>query len=685
MSEQTLVERANLLLGSEKINPKAKAFLLLKLCQAYTMLSSEKAELYWKQLQSMERHLGAEDKNLMAELRQMLEEEEDPTKGFAGEKIAEIKEKLAEPDLSEQALREFLEEKAEEVKKRFWPGGKQAVWEYLVQVWEEIDRNQALALTSKLSSSKRQLNVQKMNREKTLSPDEWEYFSRENSQNEAVRIIMAILDDPQPALNIPPAYIVPVVNGITKKMAGAGQLGQTLDQINKFLPLVAREELATQVCEALSSSVKTLSNSPALANQWPDKFNAALNLAIVGSKLGAVNNDTARDFADVLPKHMVDFGLSTCMALGAPSDNLIETLNSLKGSVSQKENAEAWFLVLTAQRGFGKQAYQLAKESPNRSSLVPRICRAWLSNYPEAAAQTIQPEDIQGDLVAQTLIKTDENQRVAFLRELTNEGTRPLPGSMWVEEAHLEEKKGFWGSMFSAGKSFEEIIQEYLKRNPLYVSYQRNTPISEQFKEFLRFNGYGEYNSKKLDPITLESLVLWGEGHPDEVKRELDLLWRSIEPDDNILKLDFLRNAIFERCTTVLAADPDKMNASYVAWLKRKLVDGSLVWQWGKTQYTVKYPPTAPSTMCLQGAIAVQSISTGRRDKLVEIALREHPSDDRLGELGAQLYNSGKTPLDIDLPWATKSKITEGWQMGIIKNAVPAIFQEIFQMGIKQN
>ena len=102
MSEQSLVERANQLLESGKLNPKTKAFLLLKLCQAYTMLAPEKAEGYWKQLQSLERHLGTEEKNAMAELRQMLEEEEDPTKGFAGEKIAEIKEKLADPNLSDQ-------------------------------------------------------------------------------------------------------------------------------------------------------------------------------------------------------------------------------------------------------------------------------------------------------------------------------------------------------------------------------------------------------------------------------------------------------------------------------------------------------------------------------------------------------------------------------------------------------
>jgi hypothetical protein len=63
----------------------------------------------------------------------------------------------------------------------------------------------------------------------------------------------------------------------------------------------------------------------------------------------------------------------------------------------------------------------------------------------------------------------------------------------------------------------------------------------------------------------------------------------------------------------------------------------------------------------------------------VEIALTQYPTEDNLAELGAQLYNTGKTPLDIDLPWETKSKVTDGWQLGIVKNAVPAILQEVAQ------
>ncbi|MBG0785804.1 MAG: hypothetical protein H0S79_11945 [Anaerolineaceae bacterium] len=679
MSDQTVVNRANELVRSEQLRPKAKAFLLLKLYQVHTLLSSEKAEDYWKQLESLQQHLGNEEKALLAEIRSSVEEEEDPTKGFAGEKIAQIKAKLAEPGLTEEALRAFLEAIAKEVEKRFWPGGKQAVWEYLVQTWKTFDRGQALALTAKLSRPKRLAQVRQMNQEALLTVEEWRRFAGENSEKEAVRIVVTLLEDPKVQLTIPDEFIVPVVSSLSGQIYDSSKLSSTLEQIDKFLGMVANKDTTPKVFEALKDAAKTVANSTGLIQQWPDKLNGVLHLVILGVKLNVITPESVSSFVQGLPKHMVDYGISTCYALISDAENLQSNLAEVLKSVSKTEQAEAWFLVVATQKGFGEQAYRLAQESPRKEKLVPRICRAWLSNYPLDAAKGINPEDIKDDYVAQTIFRTDKKERVAFLREITQQGTQCLPGGMWVSKAQEEEKKGFWGSLFSSGMTFDELIQEYLKRNPLYVSYRKNTAEDQYFAEYLRFNGNGEYNYKTLDPITLESLILWAEEHPEEVQQELGLMWRAIEPEDDIIKMDFLRNAIFERCTTVFAADPDFLNTGFLPWLKKKLVDGALVWQWGKTQYTVRYPATALATMCLQGAIATQKISPAHRDKLVEIALTSHPSNDNLGELGAQLYNSGKAALDIELPWKTKTEVVDGWQMGIVKNAVPVIFQEVIQ------
>ena len=671
-----LIDRADTLIKTDQLRPRAKAFLLLKLSQIYTFLSMEKADKYWNQLQTQQKHLDPQEKALMEELRPMLEEEEDPSKGFAGEKIAEIKSKLKNPDLSDWEIREFLEEKAEEVKKRIWPAGKQAVWQQLIEIWKPIDRKQALALTAKLSHAKRQVHLRRMNLENPLSLEEWHRFKDENSLNEAVQIIVSLLDDPQPKLNIPSEYIKPVVNAIASKLTSFDQLRNTLDLVNKFLILVTDNASKAEVLESLKNAAKSFANSPALANLWPEKFNAVLNLIILGTKLGVINEKTANSFVQNLPRHMADFGLASCYALFGNKEDIRTNLSQLMKSVSQKDLAEAWFLVVITQRGFGEEAYNIASESPRKGHLLPRVCRAWLSNYPQAAAATIQLEDIKDDLIAQILLRTDKRKRVAFLREITDQGSTLLPGGIWVSKESKEEKKGFWGSLFSSGKPFDVILQEYLKRNPLYASYRPNTPPAQQFEEYLRFAGHGEYLCNNLDPILLESMIMWGYEHPQEVNQELKLMWRSIEPDDDILKMDFLRNAIFNRCNTVLAADPEVLEGEFLTWLKRKLIDRSLVWQWGKTQYTVHYPPTALASMCLQGAINVQNISPSHRDRLVQSALTKYDSNDQLSELGAQLYNSGKEVLEIDLPWKTKSNVLDGWQLGIVKNAVPVLTQE---------
>ena len=119
-----------------------------------------------------------------------------------------------------------------------------------------------------------------MNRQSPLSVEEWQGFIAENSQNEAVRMIISILDDAQPKLNLPSELIVPVISSMAAKMTAATQLGTTLQQIDKFLPLVSSQESAPAVFEGLKSAAKAFANSAALSNTWPEKFNAVFDISL---------------------------------------------------------------------------------------------------------------------------------------------------------------------------------------------------------------------------------------------------------------------------------------------------------------------------------------------------------------------------------------------------------------------
>jgi len=156
-------------------------------------------------------------------------------------------------------------------------------------------------------------------------------------------------------------------------------------------------------------------------------------------------------------------------------------------------------------------------------------------------------------------------------------------------------------------------------------------------------------------------------------------MWKAIRPEEAILKLDFLRNAIFTRCTTVLAADPAALVDEFLSWLKSTLVDKTLSWQHGNTQFSLNLPKGVLASMCIRAALAAQEISSSRRDRLVEIALTKYSAEPGVVELGAQLYNTGREPLDLSLPWQVKSDMVESWQVGIVKNATNTIIQAILQ------
>jgi hypothetical protein len=345
--------------------------------------------------------------------------------------------------------------------------------------------------------------------------------------------------------------------------------------------------------------------------------------------------------------------------------------------VTKKDEAEAWFLILLGERGLGDLAQTLASRSSQQPKVLPQIYRGLLRSDVQGAYDQIPLAEIQDDPIAQLLRRTPGPEQVEYLRKITNGGTESLPGAFWASEKAKEGDKGFWGSLLSSGKSFDEIIKEYLTRNPLYSSFRVDTPPAQQFAEFL--SKRGRYSYQMIDPILLSTLVAWADEYPNEVGLLLKNMWHAIQPETDLLKLDFLRNAIFSRCTTVLAADPDVLVKEFLSWLKATLVDSSLTWQHGNTQFTVKYPRTALASMCIQSAVAVHEMSPDRRDRLVEIALARYPSNDELGELGAKLYNTGKVILDLQLPWRTETKIEDGWQLGIVKNAIPAIVEAVFK------
>ncbi len=676
-SSVDVLSKANQLLASNELRPKAKAFLLLKLVQIMILVSPEKARDYWERLAKIKNQLAGEDATSINDLTPIFEEEESPKKGFAAEKIGEIDALLGNENLSESQLKDALQQIEEEVKKRFLPFGKMPVWKKLVMVWKGIDRKYALQLCGKLGPYVRKPIVRRMNQEEKLSPDEWRVYSQAASQQEASKLIVEILDEPQPKLDLPHELIEPVMNVIRGKLDNAQKLQMVLDEIAKLIKLITREENKSEIFDSFKKTIKFFDSSYVLSQQWAEKFNASFNIIALGVNFQIIYMSNVNDFITAFPKHMIDFGRAGFYGLIVDKEEAKTKLDLLLQEVEKTAESEAWFLVMLVERGLCETALALANESTLANSLVPQIQRACLCRHPQFASQQIPKEAFIDDPVAEFLYQSSGNDRTAYLREMTQNGQKTVPGALWATEKPPEEEKGFWASLWASGKTLDEIVKEYLKRNPLYSSYERSTTPSKQFEEYLRFHGYGEYRCNQIDQELLKSLIIWGDDYEEEVHDLIGRMWHAIQPEEDLLKLDFLRNAIFNRCATVFAADPDALAGNFLSWLKRTLVDKSLSWQIGKTQFTLRYPEPLLSRYALQSAGAVHEVSPVRRDKLIELALTQYASDDVAGETAARLYNASKVPLDITLPWKTKTDVLTGWQMGIIKNAIPVMVQAV--------
>jgi len=676
--------RVDAALASNVLRPKARALLLLRLCQIYSLVSpGEKANEYWKQLLPLQGQIPQDLHSLWDELRQVFEQRPAPSGGFAGERLTEISTVLGESGVSESEIRTRLKACEELVRKRFWPFGKVAVWEALVKAWTDIDRAYALDLSGKIHAPVRKTLVRRMNQQRLLSPNEWNVLAKATSQQEVIEIVLTILEDPQPRLDLPESLFPCVVAAIRAKLAWmedtGNRLKEVLDEIDKLVSLAATRDRLQHVLDSLKSTARELATTTSLQRQWAERFNATARVIAIGVSSGTVADTNSAELTDCLPRHMVDFARAHCAALLAEDDTARQKLSDLLKVAQQKAEAEAWFLVTLARRGLGELAYSMARDSSRSGEVVPRVRRAWLCNYTPAASVAISASELEGDPAAEILFRAPGPERVAYLRKLTDSGRRRLPGAVWASEKPTEEKKGFWASLMSSGKTVDEITDEYLKCNPLYCSYRVDTPETQQFAEYLRFSGYGEYAHELIDQILLNAFVLWADDKPEEVKGLLHRMWQAIRPEEEVLKLDFLRNAIFTRCTTVFAAVPDSLVSDFLSWLKAELIDKVLGWQIGNTQFSLHYPESVLASMCIRGALAVHEISSVRRDRLIEVALTRYPSEPDTAELAAQLYNTDKEPLDLKLPWKTKSDVQEGWQVGIVKNAIPAIVLALVQ------
>ena len=686
MGENTdVLATMNAVLAGKELKDQSRAFLCLRLCQLSLLFSPDKTEDYWSRLVPLQAKIPQELKVDLEELRAVMESTaKSGAKGFAAEVITDVEaaKKLAAADVEEAKRR--LQDCEARLNKRHWPFGKSQAYIALLEAWSDIDRQYALQLIGNVPTNVRESLIRRMNRAQTLLAEEWQIVVDKAGLEQAVQIALKILDDDRPQLLLPRKVVLEMGTRIRNAMKavttpqGEAELGKALGRYTKLAGLQASSGQADLIPTLLEDMYVFLAETHSLDQIWTARFLILASVVEIGVSVQALTEETLERLLTKTPAYLANFVRAHYAAVTVPPEAAEQAYTTLLNKTGQNREAEAWFLVTLVKRGLGAEALALATKSAHSGELLPRLRRTWLCTQPESANTAISATDMTGDPIGEFLAQGAVEKRVAYLRQATDGGRRSVPGAMWAgtgTEKEPEGLRGFWKTLTSARKTLDQILVEYLALNPLYSSYRRDTRKEEQFADYLRLSGYGEYKYADTDSTLLETLVAWGDQDASQVRSALRAMWNAIQPDDQILMADWLRNAILARCQNVMAADPEVLMQDFLGWFKRELVDKGRTWQSGNTQFTLKYPDTAPFNFCVASAAAVNRLSPARRDQILLSGLSKFKSDPVSVDVAAQLYNSDKRILDLTPPPQLKANLIEAWQLGVVKNAIPSILQ----------
>lgn len=732
MDPSAILARVDALITGSELQPEARAMLLVRLCQFAQFYSMERAKSYWELLKPLQGKIPSDLTEEYTKLKEVFEGKEKPASDFAAEMIAEIKEARQSPEESETI--EKLKDCEVRLNKRFLPFGKGSAWAALVEAWIRVDCSYALNLIDKVPENQRKPYIIQANYASGLSLEEWSLLAKRFGKKMVAETVLQILEAGNANLN-PPVEIIYEVGRLVQETIQKALSSDTLEKANQPFDLYEKLILLTPIEQANSLSklfeeeFNLLVKDPA----WKDSKKELDQFRFFSNLFRHLRAVKEKKYAFDMPAFVDGLTKKTPPALAnffqaeaaywsiytgekelylSPDGTSVsflwktvpdEEINAIyKNQILLKQynaNAETWFLVRLVQAGLGSKAFELAQHSPNKSILLCRLRRCWLVTDPVNAVQFLKPEEVEDDPISNFLIQGGPKERGAYLRSITQMGIGKMPRDLWIyadkppkakllealrtntktyltpEQKHIYEMIQNNETMLEiATESY--IIEHFIQQNSILgLTLKKET--GDLFTRFLSYSGYGFFFYKDIDPLIREALSSWGDEHPDEVKMLALSMLKDITPSDSMLRVDLLRNAIFERCRTVLAADPDTLVHHFVDWFWEKLVKNHLFWVEANTQYTLRFPDDMPLRFCTIAASAVQVASSQRCDQILMAGLQKFPKTAETVRLTAEVYSANKARLDFAPPVSLPNDLVAAWQMGIIQTALVEIINAL--------
>lgn len=672
-------------LSDPKLLNEPRALLLLRICQMAQVLRPDVLRRYWDSLRRLSANLPHDHREAFEGLRAAVDPPHPSSLGkFAQEIVDGVNAavKLAETN-HEDAGRKFRE-CAGRLQKRWWPFGKKPAWVALVHAWADVDRAEGLGWIGRVPQGVQKNILIRLNDVSPLRPEEWDRAHQNaGAYSGIIPVLLEMLDREKPVLCLGEK----LADMVGQRLVAEAHLTAPTDDSRKieaqrekalqqYLRLVrCIHEVSPDQAEALVERLFTETATSKLYNEkWPGRFTAIRQLILYWIEFSTLR-EKARSFLEQrTPSHLRDFSLAQWFgSLPTSAEEANDAWQSLNQKCADVASSQAWFLVTLLRRGLSETALSLARSSPHCDELIKRIRRASLLINPEMAASFVTPQDLEDDLIGRFLLLGSTSKRVEFLRELTGNGSGSLPKALW-KQPEIMSLASVLLHEDSAGKSDAKDPD----RHALLSLYTKTEKPERQFQEYLRMNGFGEYSYDEVDPYLLATLVAWDEEHPDEVKSLISKMWGEMRPPTSTLRLDLLRNAIFERCQMVFAAHPILLKELFIKWVKQTMVDKPVTEQVGTTIYTFSLKEFAPFLYCLLGAQKVGKFSARRCDEILTFAIRDFTASEDLMSSAAELFSSDKglKALEPPAPLKDRSQL-KAWQLGVVKVSLQEILSSI--------
>ena len=250
--------------------------------------------------------------------------------------------------------------------------------------------------------------------------------------------------------------------------------------------------------------------------KWPLRMSMMANVLLVWSEFIPLREKALAYLHKEAPAHWHDFSLAYWLAcLPATDEEVDPAWNQVLSMCKDAPLSQAWFLTTLLRRGKEDAAFRLARLSPYADALLKRLRRGLLLMGSARAAELIQKEDMAEDPLGSFLLLPSIDERVAYLREQTANGTKPLPAKLWSAPNIME---------------FLQTSSTDPSQGGMLVLYTRTEKPENMFKEYLRMHAFGQYNYEDFDPNLLAVLVAWDDAYPEEFKQETELMWKAMKP-----------------------------------------------------------------------------------------------------------------------------------------------------------